>query len=216
MEIKYIFMKYLSVFILILLSSCNSKINYNFFENKFVANNIDHKFVLDNPTRYKYVFYSFGSTGVDNSYMSDNVIIIEDEKNNRIEEKDIFVNSKNYFTSHNSDSIKMNYYNSKGFHKDKYWFSYNREMKKNSIFLNANEHKIFNRDIALLYEQIKSTGAFFSLKKDKKYFIQIEIDFDSINIKEFLTPDDLDSLKRNNIKIFHGKLRTKRIPLIVD
>ncbi|MGN7864121.1 hypothetical protein [Chryseobacterium sp. 22458] len=182
-----------------------------------MANNIHHKFILKNPTKYDYVFYSFGSTGIDGvSIINDNKIIIEDEKNNSINEKDIFINSRNYFRSYKSDSISMNYFSSKGFHRDLYWFASNREMKKNSIFLNSKKKKIFNRDIALLVDQVKSTGSYFSLKKNKKYFIQIEIDFDSVKIKEYLTPIDLDSLKRNNIKIFHGKLKTEKILLEFD
>lgn len=208
-------MKYLIIFIFFL--SCNSEISYDFSEDKFRTNSINHGFVLKNPTKYNYAFYSFASTGVViTPIISNNEITIIDGKNNKIKEKDIFINNKEYFNNYRIDSINMNFYNSINFHKDIFWFATNREIKKNAVFLKSEQNIIFKRKIALLYNQIKATGSYFKLNKNINYFLQIEINFDSTKIKRYLTPLDLDSLRKNNIKIFHGKLRTKKIPLIYN
>lgn len=42
------------------------------------------------------------------------------------------------------------------------------------------------------------------------------MEFDSTKIKEYLTRMDLDSLRKNNISIFHGSLKTEEIPLTIE
>ncbi|WP_318847554.1 hypothetical protein [Chryseobacterium sp. JV558] len=41
------------------------------------------------------------------------------------------------------------------------------------------------------------------------------VDFDSTIIKEQLTSSDLDSLRRNHIKISHGNFSTEKVPLVM-
>ncbi len=46
--------------------------------------------------------------------------------------------------------------------------------------------------------------------------IQIAIRVDSTEAKELLLTKDLDSLKKNNIKIFHGTVYSNKVPLVVE
>ncbi|CAI8846719.1 Lipoprotein [Chryseobacterium sp. IT-36CA2] len=207
-------MKYIALFSFFLLCSCSKGVNYNFKETEFKTNQLEQKFIVKNKSESDYAFYSFYSTGIEDPVIGANFITITDQNNNKVSARAIYINSEG-LNINKKDSLLMDENKKKGFEKNIFWYSENRSIKRNAVFVQSGKEKIFDRGFALLKDQLKNGNSFFLLKKNEKYFIQIEVDFDSTIIKDYLTPFDLDSLKRNHIKIFHGKLTTDKIPLIV-
>lgn len=208
------------IIILFIIYSCNNEVTYNFDESIFRTSNHNHKFVINNPSHFNYAFYSFTNTGIEDFHLiGKNNIIITDEDEKKVVEKNVFINYKDVNTYENNeeqDSL-LNIKNElDGFKRSKFWYSINNSIKANALFVESTHKKKFNREIVLLANQIVNGNSYFPLKKNKKYFIQINIDFDSTVIKEYLTPADINYLRKNNIKIFHGELQTERIPVIVD
>ncbi|EJL69991.1 hypothetical protein [Chryseobacterium populi] len=185
-------------------------------DDPFYANKVEHKISIDNNTANNYAFYSINDFGVGSfPLIGIYEVIIKDENNKKIESKNIFVNISGSGYS-KKDSVTMETFRQKGFDRDMLWFEINRKMKKNAVFINPFSGKGAERKLALLASQTRATGGYYDLKKNKNYTIQFGVSFDSTEIRKYLTPFDIDSLKKNKIKIFHGKLMTKTIPLIVE
>jgi hypothetical protein len=56
----------------------------------------------------------------------------------------------------------------------------------------------------------------YSLEKSKKYYAQLIIKIDSNEVKKFLLSQEIDSLRKNNIKIFHGTIYSNKVSLVVE
>ncbi|NIF05711.1 hypothetical protein F3J23_09660 [Chryseobacterium sp. Tr-659] len=206
----------LIVMLSLLATSCARKEVSMDIDQPFYANKKQHHISIDNNTGNNYVFYSINNVGETNYSLTGRYnVIIKDASDKEVKSKDIFVNiSGSPYTR--KDTIAMNSEKKKGFDRDLFWHSNNREMKEKAVFVKPFSKEQLERRFSLLISQMSSTGGYYDLKKKQKYTLQLEVSFDSTEIKKQLTPSDLDSLQKNHIKIFHGKLTTRKVPLIVE
>ena len=87
-----------------------------------------------------------------------------------------------------------------------------------SVVVDKNESKTFKSLFKFPYtcepliDEITPFG--FRIKKNKRYSFSIEYQVDIKDVEKELTRKQLDSLKKENIVIFSGKLISNKIPLI--
>lgn len=202
-----------------LLGCTKKKVDFGFCISTYRANDEIICFTVKNNSEKKYAFFS---PSLANN--NDIKLILHDEAGNEPKINTLYLDNlfpdekeaRIFLTNEKKDSLLWKNLIHKGLKVDFFESKQYYLLKKSSFILYSNEKKQFSKKIVLLKKQLKKSGSYYTFQKNQKYTIQVEIDFDSMNVKKFLTPDDLDSLKRSNIKIFHGKLRTERIPLIVD
>ncbi len=204
-----------------ILSSCAKKeVNFQFCNDTC---NVNEKvcFIMKNNTEEKYAFLSSLTDSTENGAMK--ILILDEygiEPKTKIVYLDkLFPNDKEideFLLNEKKDSLLWKNFLNMGLKVDFFWVKQYNVIKKNSFVLDHNADKKFFKNIIFLEKQLKNSGSYYIFEKNKKYTIQAEIDFDSVRIKKYLTKIDLDSLKRNNIKIFHGKLKTEKIPLLIE
>ena len=88
-----------------------------------------------------------------------------------------------------------------------------------SIVIDKNESRTFKSEFKFPYTSEllmndKISSFRFRIKKNKKYSFSIEYQVDIKDVEKELTRKQLDSLKKENIVIFSGKLISNKIPLI--
>lgn len=188
----------------ILFSCTKNKPIFSFCDNIYKINDENKCFTIKNNSSIKYAFFS-PSLGI-----NDEIKIILTDKSgiepsiNTLYLDDLYINEKEevlFRVKEREDSLLWKSLINKGINVDYFWIKQYNSLKMNHIILNPHEEIKFSKKIALLKYQLKKSGSYYTFHKNKKYTIQVEINFDSIKIKKYLTPMDLDSLKRNNIKI---------------
>ncbi|MCT2562278.1 hypothetical protein [Chryseobacterium herbae] len=208
------------------LFSCNKKrMDFKFCYDSCLANE-SICFIMENNSDKKYIYYLPSSISDEGwGYYTGTKIIINDSDGQEpkvsgpIYLDKLFLNEKEmneFILNEKKDSLLWINLLNKGMNIDYYWVKSYRAMQKNKFFVGPNEKNKFFKKIVFFKKQLKESGTYYTFDKNKKYFIQVEMEFDSTRIKEHLTPFDLDSLRKNHIKIFHGKLKTKKVPLILE
>lgn len=92
----------------------------------------------------------------------------------------------------------------------KYFGLYERN---NMFFIHPNEIIYFQYSINLnrptSFDAVRE--GFVSLNRDKDYFSKLSIASDSLNYKYVLPRDILQTIKRNNVKVYHGIIESKNL-----
>jgi hypothetical protein len=94
----------------------------------------------------------------------------------------------------------------------------NREIKKNGFYLNAGESKTVKIRVDGKYSVEKDIfigdNSYYRFFSEEFKTIQIAVSVDSVYTKnDVLFSEDIDSLHRNNIKIFNGTIYSNKVPL---
>ena len=221
MKLLYI---YIFIILLCFFNCAENQVKFDFCKKK-------HKiegstcFYIKNSTDSKYAFF-LPSFSDDNDwvYYPGARIIVKDNNDKDPPVSSIYKdklmpnNSQldSLYLSEKKDSLFWKNILKKGVVVDYYWVKKYKFLRKNMLILKRGEEKQFSKQIFLLEKQIKQSGGYYIFDPKKKYTIQIEVIFDSTIIKKQLLATEADSLKRNNIKIFHGKLLTSKIPISLD
>lgn len=181
-------------------------------------------FVLKNNTDVKYIFYP--PSFVDDEkwgYLGGRVWITDKEGKEPVVHT-AYINRgtptgkemDQFILNEHKDSLLWKKLLVQGLQVD-YWGAKNHKViTKTKFVLTPGGEKKIPKKISIFKKDLESSGTYYSFDKKKKYFIQIELNFDSTEIKKYLPTGQLDSLKKNNIKIFHGILKTKKIPIVLD
>lgn len=215
--------------IILFLFSCSkgNRIDLNFCEDSIQSKNNTVNLEIRNNSNENYIFCipssmyekSFGGYSKLINFKLTDENGIEPKTNGPVyldklfpteEEMDLQIERKR------KDSLLWKKLLNEGLKIDYSWVEDYKIIKGNSIVINSNQKKKISKKIVFFKSQLEQSGTYYTFDKNKRYFIQIEMEFDSTKIKEHLTPIDLDSLRKNQIKIFHGKLKTEKIPLIID
>ena len=197
-------------FCIFIILSCknNDSISFNFCQENLIITESEICYSLENNSNKTYVFYisKFLKTVIKDQNENDAKII-----------GPIFISRKPTTSELNSAGIKlkndsalMKKLNEEELKVNIIGAMMYKNQKLNRIILKPNEKAEFTREIIFSKNQLTESGSYYSLNKKNNYKIQTEIEIDSSKIKEFLTKKDIDSLKKNNIIIFHGKLKTKK------
>ena len=216
---------YIIILLCINLLSCHEKeIEFDACESSHNTKSL-YCLVLKNNSNLNYAFYNtfFGDNN-NWGYNADAKIYIQDQNGKSPEANNIYIDEripnsiemKKFLENEKKDSILWKDLLKKDAKVSYEWFKKYKSLIKSRIILFPNKKYNFSKNIFFFKNQLQSSGTYYSFDKNKKYFIQIELTFDSIKIKDRLTINDLDSLKKNKIKIFHGKLKTEKTPLIIE
>lgn len=104
-----------------------------------------------------------------------------------------------------------------GFKDRIYWGVKYHEVKKNGFFLKPKEEKelIIRSHISFdIKAHYYDQTSFSSKELEKVAYAQLILYIDSSQIKrDLLLSKDIDSLRKNNIKIFHGTIYSNKVPL---
>lgn len=210
--------------VFIMCFSCTQKVvSLNFCDSAYDANK-NSCLVLRNNTDVKYIFYppSFINSG-GWGYLGGSILITDkegkeptvntayiDREQPRGKEMDQFICNEHkdslLWKKLLAQGVKIDYWGTKAY----------KVITKSKFILAPGDEKIIPKKISIFKKDLESSGSYYSFDTKKEYFIQIELKFDSTEIKKYLPQEELDSLKKNNIKIFHGALKTKKIPLLLD
>lgn len=189
------------------------------------TSNSDICLVLENTSKVSYIYYIPSSVDEDGwNYYIGTKHIIRDEigqepKVNSVYIDRLFPNEKEmneFLLNEKKDSLLWKEFQSRGINVDFFWTKSYKKMQKDKFILSPNEQHTFTKKNIFSIKQLNSSGSYYKFNLKKRYTIQTEIIFDSTRIKKHLLKKDLDSLKNNGIKIFHGKLITEKVPLIID
>ncbi|MDN3691054.1 hypothetical protein QWZ06_01600 [Chryseobacterium tructae] len=212
----------LIVFIMCL--SCTRKeVNLSFCDTVYHTNQ-NSCFILENNTDVKYIFYppSFVQDS-EWGYLGGRALIT-DEEGNEPPVNTVYINKgtptgkamDQFILNKHKDSLLWKKLLAQGVRVDYWGAKQHKVMTKTKFVLNPGEEKEISKKISIFQKDLESSGSYYSFDKKEKYSIQIELDFDSSEVKKYLPAEQLDSLKKNNIKIFHGVLKTKKIPFVLD
>lgn len=213
---------FLIVFIMCL--SCTPKgVTLNFCDSAYDANK-NSCLVLRNNTDIKYIFYppSFINSG-GWGYLGGS-ILITDKEGKEPTVSTIYIDKEQprgkemnqFILNERKDSLLWKKLLAQGVKIDYWGTKTYKVITKSKFVLAPDKEKKISKKISIFKKDLESSGAYYTFDKKKDYFIQVELNFDSTEIKKYLPEEQLDSLKKNNIKIFHGILKTKKIPLILD
>ncbi|MCC3214757.1 hypothetical protein LIV57_05705 [Chryseobacterium sp. X308] len=201
--------------------SCNRKGVTLSFCDVIYPTNKKSCLVYNNETDIKYIFYppSFISSE-EWGYLGGN-IWITDKEGKEPPNNDIFIDKAQptgkamdqYIINEHKDSLLWKRLLAQGLRVDYWGAKKYKVITKSKFVLGPGDEKEISEKISIFKKDLETSGSYYSFDKKKEYFIQIGLNFDSTEIKKHLTHYELDSLKRNNIKIFHGKLKTEKIPL---
>ena len=112
-----------------------------------------------------------------------------------------------------SDIVKKDYYNGIGYsNKSNSWINTNENIVKSTIKIHPGETLYFETYTFLPYKWNELTGDLggIDFDYDKKYCSKLEFNFFELNeIKDFLTDIQKDEIKKNNYRVFSGKLTSK-------
>ncbi len=130
------------------------------------------------------------------------------------------------FTSKRGDTIHENHSfidDFRIFDKSLNWDSIKIEKERNlqvlkqkRLKLILNEGDFFITELKLNKEDkndYSDSEVEFVFEKGEKYFIQLSYTSDSTFVKQNISKELLDSLHKNNIKIFHGTIYSNKVPL---
>ncbi|BAP33616.1 uncharacterized protein CHSO_4579 [Chryseobacterium sp. StRB126] len=180
--------------------------------------------MINNDTGVKYIFYppSFINSG-GWGYLGGTILITDkegkepivstvyiDREQPRGKEMDQFI------LNERKDSLLWKKLLNQGVKIDYWGTKTYKVITKSKFVLAPDKEKTISKKISIFKKDLESSGAYYTFDKKKDYFIQVELNFDRTEVKKYLPEEQLDSLKKNNIKIFHGILKTKKIPLILD
>ncbi|SDJ50336.1 hypothetical protein [Chryseobacterium jejuense] len=212
----------LIVFIMCL-SCTQNGVTLNFCDAVYHTNK-NSCLVLNNDTGVKYIFYppSFVQDS-EWGYLGGNIVIVNkegkepkintvyiDREQPRGKEMDQFI-----FNKH-KDSLLLKKLLAQGARIDYWGVKKYKVITKSKFVLASDEEKTISKKISIFKKDLEASGSYYTFDKKKEYFIQIELNFDSTEIKKYLPEQQINSLKKKNIKIFHGVLKTKKIPFILD
>ncbi|NML58405.1 hypothetical protein [Chryseobacterium cheonjiense] len=207
------------------LLSCSKKGVKIRFCNDLYLTNDKACFIIENKTNKKYIFYPPSSIeDNDWSYYLGTKFIITDEKGIEPKVSNLYLDNSipdekemdKFLLNEKKDSLLWKDFLNRGIKVNYNWVKSYKSMRKNKFILLPNQENKLLKKITFFKSQLEKSGTYYTFDKNKKYFIHIEMEFDSTKIKEYLTPMDLDSLRKNNISIFHGSLKTEEIPLIIE
>lgn len=180
--------------------------------------------VINNDTDIKYIFYppSFINSG-GWGYLGGS-ILITDKEGKEPTVSTIYIDKEQprgkemnqFILNERKDSLLWKKLLAQGVKIDYWGIKTYKVITKSKFVLAPDKEKKISKKISIFKKDLESSGAYYTFDKKKDYFIQVELNFDSTEIKKYLPEEQLDSLKKNNIKIFHGILKTKKIPLILD
>lgn len=209
------------IFVCGLISCSKKEVDFNLCNSSYDTKNITC-FVIENNSTTGYAFYNSNFSADSNRHnIIDCKIQIVDEngaspKSNNIYIDNLFpseIDIKRFLGEEKKDSVLWNSLLTQGIRVDYQWVKQYRSLKENKILLLPKGQHKFSLNIPLLRKQLQRSGTYYSFEKNKKYFIEIELTFDSVKIKNSLLAADIDSLKKNKIKIFHGNIKTKKVAI---
>ncbi len=100
-------------------------------------------------------------------------------------------------------------FNNLNYNKSTDWYNKNKLISSNLIFLKSNETKFYEVFVNLPYSDASNSGASVNLDTNKEYKTFIKVVSDTTNIKKHLTWSQLQYIKENNYKLYHGTLISK-------
>lgn len=178
-------------------------------------------FVLENDTDVKYIFYPPSFIGDEEWGYLGAIVKITDEEGKEPRVNTVYINKgtptgkamDQFMMNAHKDSLLWKKLLAQGVRIDYLGAKQYKVITKTKFVLNPGDEREISKKISIFQKDLESSGTYYSFDQKKKYFIQIELDFDSTEIKKYLPAQQLDSLKKNNLKIFHGILKTKKIPI---
>lgn len=212
----------LIVFILCL--SCTQKgVTLNFCDSEYDTNK-NSCLALRNNTDIKYIFYPPSFINSEGWGSLGGSILITDKEGKEPTVNTVYIDREQprgkemdqFILNEHKDSLLWKKLLAQGVKIDYWGAKAYKVITKSKFVLAPDDQKKISKKISIFKKDLESSGTYYTFEKKNEYFIQIELKFDTTEIKKYLPEEQLDSLKKNNIKIFHGILKTKKIPLLLD
>lgn len=99
---------------------------------------------------------------------------------------------------------------------------FNTLFKTNLFIIKKNSYIRFSRNISLpillskANEECYDSLIYMDLLKNQTFSLQLYLKVNREEIKKYLPKEKLDSLQKNNIKIFNGELKNNKVPLLIE
>ena len=217
--------KILIVFILIFVSCTNEKpLEIEILNNEFLSYSKTTKKDTINRIRFsvknnsEYIYFinglKFGGYKLDGISKNGVTLKIYDSKNNEVEyftQKQPSADNKDCILTFINDFDKYeNRYLGYGNYRYNY---FNKNNIEKNFIIYPNQEIFFEYPLTI-NKTIKNDGdrsKIVKLEKNSKYFSKILINSDSTNYKAYIPWDVLQTIKKNDIKIYHGIIESKNI-----